>query len=181
MEAEHTEMGRVANDQAAIATVVKLRNFKVTPSIADAYGHLVNQHGEDNKSNRLIEQKKELVAIARQEQINVLQPLIYNDPLLRETMDTNHRFSRLTNGWISPKFKVIYSFSPTNTDPELESVFDAPENSIDRYFGPIGSLPNQEDRMKFVAQIAEKFNSLMKKRPSYMEGELRKIADWVSA
>jgi hypothetical protein len=96
-------------------------------------------------------------------------------------MDTNHRFSRLTNGWISPKFKVIYSSSATNSDADLEAVFDAPKNTLDQLTGTTRSLPNQQDRMQFFAQIARKFNSLMKNRLPYMDGELKKISHWVDA
>lgn len=180
VEAEHTEMGRVAKDQAAINTLVKLRNFQVTPSVIDTYRNLLE--GFDAAIPRKEDlQKSELVSTAKQEQINVLQPLIYNDPKLKETMDTNHRFSRLTGGWISPKFKVVFSASPKNSDPELEAVFDEPDSILDQISGTKKSLPNEEDRMQFVAQIAKKFNQLMKERRSYMETELGKIAKWVAA
>ena len=96
-------------------------------------------------------------------------------------MDTNHRFSRITNGWISPKFKVIYSFSPKNNDPALETVFDAPKGIVDRFAGNPESLPSQADRMKLVAAIAKKFDFLMEKRRVYMDGGLQKIANWKRA
>jgi hypothetical protein len=96
-------------------------------------------------------------------------------------MDTNHRFSRLTNGWLSPKFKVIYSASPHNDNPELETVFDAPENLAEQFVGKIKSLPNAEDRMGFVGEIADDFNYLMENKRSHMDGELRKIACWMKA
>ena len=181
MESEHIELGRMTKDQAALGALTKLREFSATPSISETYRYLIKEHGESDGAKRLSIQKSELVAVAKQEQINVLQPLIYNDPLLTQTMNTNHRFSRITNGWISPKFKVIYSASPENTNPELEAVFDAPDSLISRFTGAIKSLPNQEDRMAFVAQIAEKFNKLMLVRQDYMEKELRKISAWVTA
>lgn len=181
MEAEHTELGRMVKESDALNTIVRLRNFANTPSITLTYEHLINEYASKEETRLLKFQKAELVAIATQEQIKVLQPLIYNDRFLKETMDTNHRFSRLTNGWISPKFKVIYSFSAKNIDADLETVFDAPEGAFDQLTGTKKSLPNEKDRMDFVEQIAKKFNSLMRTRLQYMEAELRKIAGWVSA
>jgi hypothetical protein len=65
---------------------------------------------------------------------------------------------RITNGWLSPKFKVVYSASAKNEDPELKQ-----------------SLPNTTDRMSFVSDIADDFNRLMSTKRSYMEGELKKF------
>ena len=178
MESEHTELSRMAQDHTALKTLVKLRNFEVTEAVMATFRHLRNEFDQDNKINKQQLQIKELVSIADQEQKNVLQPLIYNDALLKQTMDTNHKFSRLTGGWISPKFKVIYRASATNDDPELEAVFDAPSNLLDQLTGTSKSLPNVEDRMRFVEQIAKKFNLLMLNRRPYMDGELRKIAAW---
>ena len=126
-------------------------------------------------------QKKELAIIAQHEQVNVLQPLIYNDPELKKTMDMNHEFSRLTGGWLSPQFKVIYSFAPKTNDPNLQTVFDAPDGLKDRFTGAKKSLPNKDDRMEFVNKIAKKFNGLMSTDLPYMEGELRKIQGWLNA
>ena len=122
------------------------------------------------------------MAIAEQEQINVLQPLIYNDPALTATMNMNHRFSRMTGGWLSPQFKVIYSFSPSGkSDPTLETVFDPPTGMTDRFKMKIKSLPDQADRMKFVRKIALDFNRLMSEKRGYMDQELRKIQGWLNA
>ena len=181
MEAEHTEMERMTKNQASLNVIATLRNFPVTSSIRRTYDVLIKEFEAKEKEGRAEFQNAELYAIAEQEQVNVLQPLIYSDPLLKETMDANHRFSRLTDGWISPKFKVIFAFSPINSNPELEAVFDAPKGLADQFSGTSKSLPNQDDRMVFVGQIAKKFNLLMSTKHSYVESELRKIANWVKA
>lgn len=178
MESEHLELGRMCADASALAAVSKLKNFTVTPAVSDAYRHLVSEYSADSSSARWSIQQQELVAIAEQEQLNVLQPLIYDDPLLKTTMDTNHQASRITNGWLSPKFKVIYSANATNQEPELETVFDAPKSLLDRFSKPEQSLPNRKDRMSFVKEIADDFSQLMSKKRAYMEGELEKIAAW---
>jgi hypothetical protein len=181
MESEHIELGRMAKDAQAHATVEKLRTFAVTSAITYAYRHIINENDVGGMVEKRALKRAELAAIAEQEQINVLQPLIYGDPLLKKTMDTNHKASRLTNGWISPKFRVIYRASADNDDLELETVFDAPDSVINRFFGKSKSLPNSQDRMGFVQQIATDFDRLMTKKQGYMEEELRKIARWVAA
>jgi hypothetical protein len=93
---------------------------------------------------------------------------------LQATMGTNHSFSRLTRGWISRKFKAIFGLQPTISDPELEAVFDAPKNFANQFGGTKNSRSNQKNRMKFVAQIAGKFNYLMLKRRSDTGGEIKK-------
>ena len=96
-------------------------------------------------------------------------------------MDMNHFFSRMTSGWISPQFKVIYSFNPINDDPTLQTVFDDTSGMFDRFKTNLKSLPSQIDRMVFVRQIASDFNSLMNTRRRYMDEELNKIRAWISA
>jgi hypothetical protein len=181
MEAEHGELSRMTNDAASIAALAKLRHFAVTPEVVLSYEHLVAQHSERSVKRKSQLQQNELVSIANQEQINVLQPLIYNDALLKKTMDVNHRFSRLTNGWLSPKFKVIYSAEAKNRDPDLETVFNEPTSTQDRLTGPRQSLPDVKDRMQFVGKIAKQFNYLMSTRRTYMDSELKKIQRWMSA
>jgi hypothetical protein len=181
MEAEHAELGRMANDGGAAGAIIDLRKFTSTASVKKTYRDLIIEFSAKDQTVRTDAQKSELVNVAHQEQVNVLQQLIYSDPALKETMDTNHRFSRLTNGWISPKFKVIFSAAPNNTNPDLEAVFDEPDGVLARFTGTKRSLPNMEDRMEFVRQIADKFNYLMRTKCEYMEGEIRKIANWTKS
>lgn len=181
MESEHIELGRMVKDAGALAALVKLRFFTTTNAVSETYHQLINEFSAPNKAKKAEIQFRELVAVAEQEQINVLQPLIYNDPLLKATMDTNHKFSRMTNGWLSPKFKVIYSAGAMNNDPALETVFDAPTGIAERFFGERKSLPNAADRMEFVENIAKQFNHLMQTRRDYMEAELHKIRTWMAA
>jgi hypothetical protein len=171
----------MANDKPALAVVSRLRVFGVTSAISRTYQYLIDEHRVDTASEKKKRQRNELVAIAEQEQLNVLQPLIYDDPLLKVTMDVNHRFSRLTNGWLSPKFKVIYKAAAVNNDPELETVFDAPKSVVERFSGEVQSLPSPADRMRFVQKIAKDFDFLMTTRPGFMEEELVKISEWVEA
>ncbi len=178
MESEQIEMTRVANDQVAIANLVRLRNFKATDGVRNAYKKLVAEYHSSSKRDF---QHAEVFAIAQHEQINILQPLVYDDKKLKETMDLNHFSSKLFGGWIAPKFKVIYSASSKMSDPNLETVFDPHSNLLDAARGKVASLPNQHDRMDFVRKIAKDFDRLMYNQTMYMEQELRKIRMWMSA
>lgn len=181
MESEHVELGRMAIDAPALGALVKLRSFTFTKAVSRTYLHLINEYLEENDADRPGFQRNELVEIAEQEQVNVLQPLIYNDVLLKQTLDISHRTSRLTNGWLSPKFKVVYSAGSHSQGAEFETVFDAPDGVVERFSGVTKSLPNQQDRMAFVAEIAKDFNYLMENKRPYMDGELRKISNWRNA
>ena len=181
MEEERKELGRIAGDGNAIAALQRVAQFKVTPQIHMAYKILAVEYSTTNSDDRALQQKRELAQIAQQEQLNILQPLIYDDAKLAETMKINHRFSRISNGLISPLYAVIYSATPTTDDPELMTVFDKPEDALDWGTGVKRALPNPDDRMDFVGHIAEDFNRLMRKKRKYIEGELSKIRNWLNA
>lgn len=181
MEAEHSELTSIIRDSKASAALLKIRRLTVTPEIQSAYSHLRSQFKTSNPEKKQIEKEQELAITAQHEQINVLQPLIYNDPRLKATMDANHKFSRWSAGMLSPEFKVVFAFDPQIADKSLKAIFDVPKNIKDRYLGSRKSLPNEEDRMGFVAEIARKFNDLMQDKLPYMENEMKKIRGWMNA
>ena len=181
MNAEHTELMLSAKDPAAKTAIEQASRFILTPEITQAYDALAKQSEIKAASGKFALQQAELQAIAFHEQLNVLQPLIYDDASLKRTMDINHLSSRTTGGWLSPQYKVIFSAETQVSVPELEVVFDAPKNMKERFFGTRRSLPFGEDRMKFVKDIADSFNVLMSDNRPYMEGELLKIRKWLNA
>ena len=181
MESERIELKRMAADGGATAKMVKVRNFTVTPEMRSTYATLIKEASMKGKDDKFAQQQAELQFIAKQEQINILQPLIYEDAKLAETMAMNHKYSRMTGGWLSPQFKVVFSAKPKTDDPTLEAVFDPPTGAWNQVFGARKVFTDKGDRMKFVGTLADKFNYLMTKRRSYMEGELRKIQAWLNA
>ena len=92
----------------------------------------------------------------------------------------NHAYSRRA-GWLAPPFQVIFSAAKDTDDPELIVQFDPSVGALDWLSGSNKSLANTTDRMKFVDRIAIKFNKRMSDRKDYMEGELRKIREWLHA
>ena len=181
MESERIELKRIAADTGSTAKLVKLRNFKVTPAIRKTYETLIDEVASKGQPAKFAKQQLELQEIAKQEQINVLQPLIYEDAKLAETMAMNHKYSRSTGGWLSPQFKVVFSASPKTNDSKLESVFDAPTGIRNQLFGTRKVFTDQSDRMAFVGDLAKQFNDLMSKQRPYMDAELRKIQGWLNA
>ena len=181
MEAEHGELNWVIKNKTAIAALVKVRKLTATPEIDRAYTHLRAQHKASKPEKKQSEKRLELAITAEHEQLNVLQPLIYDDSKLKNTMDSNHKFSRWSAGMLSPQFKVVFAFNPHIEDKSLQAIFDVPTGITDRYLGRRKSLPNRQDRMGFVAEIAAKFNRLMLDQLPYMEGEMHKIRGWMNA
>lgn len=181
MEEERKELGRVAGDDRALTALERIARFKVTAEIKNTYKILLDEYDSPDRESRFRAQQAELVQIARQEQLNILQPLIYDDARLAETMQLNHRFSRISNGLLSPKYAVVYSAAPITDDSKLTTVFDQPKDSGDWITGMKKTLPNSKDRMEYVGQIARDFNNLMAKRRDYMDRELLKIRGWLSA
>lgn len=180
MEEERKELSRVANDNAATGRLQMIAQFKVTPEIRQTYEVLIAEWRAKG-SERYTQQQTELGIIAKQEQINILQPLIYEDPKLVQTMDINHFVSRFTVGSLSPPYQVVFCSGPKTDDPTLKAVFDEPKGAWDYATGRKASLPNPADRMKYVSEIADKFHNLMTTRRAYMDREISTIQGWIGA
>ncbi len=178
MEEERKELKRIADDKAATERLERLSNFRATTEIRDAYQQIISEYTDNDKSSW---QKKEVRTIAKHEQLNFLQSLIYNDPKLVQTMDMNHLISRASLGSLSPTYTLYFSAAPSNKNPDLQATFDPPTGSWDWLTGRKASLPHPKDRMAYVDQIARKFERLMENKPLYMEGELQKIRGWLNA
>lgn len=185
MEEERTEMSRIVADAAATARLQKVAQFKVTKEMTATYSILIREFGTNDNAARFNSQKQELIEIAQQEQLNILQPLIYDDPKLVKTMDTNHWISRASSGGLSPTYTLYFSAAPKNDDRDLQITFDEPKSPWDQTKGALGgtlkSLPNKDDRMSYVGEIAAQFNKLMATRREYMDRELQKIRGWLNA
>lgn len=180
MDEERRELSRVAGDAAAIEKLQKVAKFKVTTEVRNTYSLLIEEYALDD-AGKADNQREEVKTIAAQEQINVLQPLIYEDKKLIDTMDINHLISRASLGALSPRYTLYFSASPKNSDPDLQATFDEPKGTWDYLTGRKKSLPNKDDRMAYVADIAKKFDKLMTTKRTYMDGELQKIRGWLNA
>lgn len=183
LSAYRSEMLRVCGDTAAVARLEKVRNFASTPQIMQAYGFYSEMAALDpsdptKRSARRDKQQAELVAVAKHEQLHVLQPVIYDDAKLKETLDLNHRVGRRMGDSLVPYLQLVFSAQPASEDASKVVRFDPPEGLVDRVGGTSKSLSNPDDRMKFVAEIARNFNRLMDQERAGMETELTKIRSW---
>jgi len=178
MEEERAELTRVAQDKAAFDRMDKIAKFPTTDEIRETYKLLISEFYGGPRA-RASFQLNELKVIAKQEQLNILQPLIYDDQKLKETMDMNHRFARASGGLMTTKYRVIYSAAADTDDPELQTVFDPRSGRLSGVWDGIWnnqkSLPNPDDRMGYVGEIARDFHKLMLKDRDYMEKELLAI------
>ena len=181
MEEERRELTRVSADAAGLGRLQKVAKFAVTDEMTSTYATLIAEFKAGDSDVKFVKQKNELAIIAKHEQINILQSLIYEDAKLIETMDTNHKISRYLGEFFTPKYRVVYSAQPKTDDPKLQTVFDEPTGVVDYLKGPSKSLPNPTDRMTYVAEMAKQFNKLMAEERAYMEGELQEIRGWLSA
>jgi hypothetical protein len=143
----------------------KIGNLKCSDSIVEGFGLIKEIESMSFRDlERPITQLKHLMAIAKHEQLNILQPLIYDDPDFAWWVKTQR--SAWVN-WASPQLKLVFAAACDTDDPELESV--APGDT---------QLEIYKSRMKWIAQAANKFHGLMQKKTSYMESQLQTMASW---
>jgi hypothetical protein len=156
----------------------KRLKFTTTSEIDQAYMQLIAQSGTKNKSLIEKSQQAELVAIAKHEQLNVLQPVIYDDPMLKKTLDLNHLASRYATDAVTPYLQLVFSATSKSNDPTNYVRFDPPAGFTDWLTGPNKSLADKDDRMDHVNRIAKRFNKKMSEQKNYMESEIAKISSW---
>ncbi|WMJ02813.1 hypothetical protein RBU55_14950 [Pseudomonas chlororaphis subsp. aurantiaca] len=139
-----------------------INNLKVTPEVSSAF-ELIKETEALTGEERAKKQYKSLLAIANHEQLNILQKLIYNDWSFQKTLDAQ----KLAEGApLVPLRSAAFSTLCDLDDPDLrEQMHD-------------GKLYHAQQRMDFIVKIADKYHNLMRKKKSYMEGEIASIASW---
>ena len=180
LEAMRNETKRMADDGAASGRLETVAKFAVAKEIKEALAEISKGRSPGKKQSA--SQQAELLLIAHHEQLNILQPLIYEDAKLKETLDMNHAYSRRA-GWLAPPFQVVFSAAKDTDDPELIVRFDPPESAWDWVKGSNKSLGSTTDRMEFVGRIAKQFNKLMlsPKYGPHMLSSLKNIRGWLNA
>lgn len=143
-----------------------LKNLQITDEIKLGF-ILMNQVEKlpDGKGRRDT-QLNSLLRIADHEQRKILQPLIYNDPLFKSTLDMQAGFEKLP---FVPVRVAAFSTACDVDNPELR------EQMRD------GNLYDEGDRMVFIGKISSKYHRLMQTQKDYMEGEIRKVSTWAGA
>ena len=72
MTSEHVELGRMVKDTAALAALTKLKVFGITDAVSTTYQALIKEYFSKDMSDKRRFQGQELMAVAQQEQLNVL-------------------------------------------------------------------------------------------------------------
>lgn len=142
-----------------------LNNLRLTDELVGAFKCI--QDYEDAANSRLKQhlQMRSLLLIANHEQLNVLQPLIYDNWQFKRTLDMQ---ALLEGVPLLPK--RIASFS---------AACDVSDESL-RVQMKEGDLYDAVNRMEFIRNVATHYHFLMNTRSEYMEETMRYIASWKS-
>ncbi|UZG44885.1 DUF2515 family protein [Caldimonas thermodepolymerans] len=181
LEEERKELKRIAEDVQAVRRLKQVARFEASEDMVAAYEALLRQANSSHENDRVQEQRFELLAIARHEQLRILQPLIYADAMLVATMNLNHWIARTLGSAFSQPYELVFDAGFATEDHALRVRFDEPSGAWDRATGPKRSLPNPRDRMSYVREIAARFDRLMNERRTHMESVLQTIRGWINA
>jgi len=110
-------------------------------------------------------QYKSLIATANHEQLNILQPLIYEDPIFRAVLDVQKKAEDIP---FVPLRSAAFSTACDVKQSEMREQMHG------------GDLYNAQDRMEFIQKIADKYHGLMIDKIEYMEGVIAEISRWRS-
>lgn len=140
-------------------------NFKIKQEVVDAFLMVKQTEEQSTESDRQELQFKSLLATAKHEQLNILQPLIYEDPVFRTILDAQKAAEGLP---FVPLRSAAFSTACDVKEPELREQMTE------------GDLYNGQDRMEFIEKVAVKYHELMTQQKEYMERTITEIAAWKS-
>lgn len=164
----------------------EIRNaFRILPDIEKIFKTNTNKNNKFKKASNLL--LEHLLQIANQEQINILQKIVWNDPIVRNGADVQRKAG-------IPKAELILSSEYDGTIKKIHAVRGNVYSYETEFGKKIKSLPespistppngtkveNQDSRMRWINLAAQKYHRLMLSdvgRP-YLEKELRTIAGW---
>ena len=154
----------------------KINNLKKTSEVIKGFELVKEIERSPLSVKRQDSQLDHLIVMARHEQNNILQKLIYDNKDFAwwiqvqrndNTMDPLGRVMGIAGSLFSPQLKVSF-VSACDTDlPEYSDV--APEDT---------KLEEFKSRMVWIGRVAKKFHGLMIKHPKEMEASLQTMAGW---
>ena len=104
-----------------------------------------------------------LMAMANHEQLNILQPLIYENTAFQAILYAQKKAEGLP---FVPLRSVAFSTACDVKEPELREQMKE------------GDLYDAQDRMKFIEKVAVKYHELMIFNEEYMESIITEISAW---
>lgn len=141
-----------------------LSDLKLTDDIKEAFQETRNFQKASNFSLKRESQLSSLMHIANHEQINILQPLIYESWLFNRSLDTQAAMEILP---LVPKRVAAFTTACDTDDGRFRVQMKKDDNLYDT-----------ADRMDFITTIADKYHQLMHSDLEYMESTIRKISSW---
>ncbi|MCF6260971.1 MAG: hypothetical protein L3J98_12575 [Gammaproteobacteria bacterium] len=148
-----------------------VNHFKPSPYIIDGFEKVLQIERTNAGALRSELQLEHLLAIADHEQREVLQPLIYNDPVFKKWMSRGRERDFWTLwGLASLTYQLVFTHQCEDSDPQLKSV--APGDM---------KVEEEESRMAWIEDAANMFHELMNDEEAHMMNELRTIAAWVNS
>ncbi len=142
-----------------------LKNFEVNEYLLKAF-KAIKETELAAKSEKPPLQLKSLLAIANHEQLEVLQPLIYEDLAFQRVLD----LQALTEGL--PCFPLRSAAFSMACDVEEENL---------RVQMTEGDLYDETYRMNFITKIAHRYHLLMQHNNEYMESSIAALSKWSDA
>ncbi|WP_449102340.1 DUF2515 family protein [Pseudomonas extremaustralis] len=128
--------------------------FKIKKEVLDAFSKIKKIEKMAVDVDRQYLQYDSLIATANHEQLNILQPLIYEDPAFRAILDVQKAAEGLP---FVPLRSVAFAAACDLKQPELREQMHE------------GNLYNVQDRMEFIQKVADKYHELMIYKNEYMK------------
>ncbi|MCF6260965.1 MAG: hypothetical protein L3J98_12545 [Gammaproteobacteria bacterium] len=145
----------------------RIKHFKPSPRMIEGFETVLKIERTDDPTLRPKYQLEHLLAIADHEQREILQPLIYNDPVFSKWL---RRERQWWIRWAAPTYQLVFTHACRECNPQLKSV--APGDM---------KVEDEENRMKWIEKAAKKFHKLMGTKEAHMLNELRTMASWVNS
>lgn len=156
----------------------KIKNLRCTNEVVAAFRQVRAFDSAIADSDRRDAQLKNLMLLAKHEQGNILQPLIYDDADFAwwikaqrgawKDTDALGKAVGIPASLFSPKLKVAFVSSRDTDIAQFSNV--ASEGT---------KMEDFDSRMRWVGKVAEQFHQRMIDRTVQMEAELSVIAGWV--
>lgn len=143
--------------------IPKINALKITDHLRQGFELIKKTEATTTISDRRALQFQSLMAIARHEQIKILQPLIYEDFVFRRLLDSQ---SIVEGNWGIPRRLAALSTACETNNSALDKVMTT------------GDLYDTKDRMAFITEIANTYHEKMFSAAAYMTASITTIAGW---
>jgi len=150
----------------AATSLGRINHLKPSDRILKGFKKVLQIERTENPTRRSKYQLEHLLAIADHEQREILQPLIYDDPVFSKWLIRERKYWR----WVAPTYQLVFTHECRESNPQLKSV--APGDM---------KVEEEESRMDWIEDAAKMFHKLMGTKEAHMLDELKTMATWVNS